>query len=177
MMPSSFVENIAYRKLKPHESLQYRALRLESLQKHPSSFASTFEEQKQIPKLAFEKFIEESNSEAFIIGAFDQHKLIGICGFFRHKEKKSRHSAEIIQMYVQQAHQGQQVGYHLLKATLTAGFQLEALSQIELEVFANLKAANQLYEKVGFKEKRANKTTDHAESSNSNLRLMIIYRD
>ena len=72
---------ISYRKLGSAETRQYREIRLESLKLHPESFGSTFEEQSKLPKLMFEKALEQPVDDRFVIGAFDQKVLIGICGF------------------------------------------------------------------------------------------------
>ena len=123
-----------YRKLKPEESGKYRLIRLESLQKYPHSFGSKYEIESQKTKLAFEKFIEESNPDCLIVGALKIDKLIGICGFYRLQGQYTKHRGEIIQMYVQQEHQGKRIGYNLLKATVAIGFRLKDLEQIELQV-------------------------------------------
>ena len=55
-------------------------------------------------------------------------------------------------MYVQAEHQGKQIGYHLLQATVAEAFGLDGLEQIELQVMLDLKAANKVYERAGFRE-------------------------
>jgi hypothetical protein len=60
--------NISYRKLAPDESKQYREIRLESLRLHPESFDSGYEEQSKLPKLKFEKAIEEPGIDRFVWG-------------------------------------------------------------------------------------------------------------
>ncbi|MEO1435774.1 MAG: GNAT family N-acetyltransferase, partial [Bacteroidota bacterium] len=70
--------NIRYRRLAPSDSKAYRAIRLESLQTYPNSFGSSYTDQVQKDKLAFERYIETSASSHFIVGAFQNNQLIGI---------------------------------------------------------------------------------------------------
>lgn len=175
-MKNKIIDNIEYRRLIPIESKKYRLLRLESLQKHPNNFGSKFEEQKLKLKLAFEKYIEESNQECIVVGALQQDKLIGICGFYRRQDKKSRHIGEIIQMYVKSEYQGKSIGYNLLMATIHIGFQFEKLKQIELEVMTDATAANKIYEKAGFKDSEIQRNTN-INMGNVNQRQMILFRD
>lgn len=170
------MDKVEYRKLKPHESKDYRYLRLESLEKYPNSFGSKYEEQKQKEKLAFENYIETSNPECFIVGAILQDAVIAICGFYRLKDN-CKHRGEIIQMYVQPGHQGNQIGYKLLKNTITEAFRIKGLEQVELQVISDLKAANKVYEKIGFKECGLQKRFYKKDEAYYDLRSMVIYRD
>ena len=72
---------ISYQKLTANDAAQYRAIRLESLKAHPGSFGSAFAEQSQLPKLMFEKALEQLVDARFVIGAFDHDELTGIFGF------------------------------------------------------------------------------------------------
>ena len=80
-------------------------------------------------------------------------------------------------MYVQQEYQGKSVGYDLLKATVSIGFELENLEQIELEVMTDIIAANRIYEKVGFEECAIQRKFYKKEENYLDQRLMILYRD
>lgn len=69
--------DIEYKVLEPHDSRDYRRVRLTSLRCHPGCFGSNFEEQVRLDKLYFEKLIEEGSYDHFMIGAFDGCELIG----------------------------------------------------------------------------------------------------
>ncbi|MEM6736706.1 MAG: GNAT family protein [Bacteroidota bacterium] len=170
------IEKIEYRKLKSNESKKYRFLRLESLKKYPNSFGSKYEEQKQREKLSFENFIENSNPECFIVGALHQDMLIGICGFYRHKDNYCNHRGEIVQMYVQPKYHGNQIGFNLLNTTITEAFKIEELEQIELQVMSNIKPANKIYEKIGFQESGIQKRFYKKNGVYFDQRLMTFYR-
>ena len=72
---------ISYRKLTANDAVQYRAIRLESLKAHPESFGSTYAEQSRLPKLMFEKALEQPVDARFVIGAFEHDDRPGICDF------------------------------------------------------------------------------------------------
>lgn len=177
MKSTTTLDNIEYRKLKPSESADYRAIRLESLNEYPNSFGSTYEEQKQKNKLSFETFIEESNPECLIVGAWHHEKLIGICGFYRLTEKGSKHRGEIIQMYVQSKYQGRSIGYNLLRATVSNVFKISELRQIELEVISTAKRASKIYGKIGFNEYSVKKRFDNNKNTYSEHKLMVLFRN
>ena len=93
---------------------------MESLKDHPESFGSTFEEQSKLPKLMFEKALEQPVDDRFVIGAFDQKQLIGICGFIPFVPDTSQDfgaAGALIQMYVRSTYSGQKIGLRLVEAT------------------------------------------------------------
>ena len=111
--------NLTYQKLTEIDSIAYREMRLESLKLHPISFGTTYEEQKKLPKLRFQKTLEDPRSTKFLIGAFDQGDLIGICGFvpfLLDENIQLNKVGTIVQMYVKASHRGQKVGLNLINA-------------------------------------------------------------
>ena len=167
---------IKYRKLLPNESKEYRNLRLESLQLYPMSFGSNYEEQVTREKLFFEKVIEDSLPDKFIFGAFDDKQLIGICGFFRDREKSNRHIGTIVQMYVKKEYQGKGIGQALLRKTIAKGFDVAAIEQIDLSVLTHQRQVNQVYEKVGFKEYGFREKALKRNGVYQDERFMVFYK-
>jgi len=143
--------SITIRKLQPHESSLYRAIRLECLKNAPNNFGSTYEEESNTPKLKFESIVEQAVPEQFMFGAFDDGKLIGIVGFHRMERQRARHRGEVVQMYMDSNYRGQNVGESLLRGLLDQAFTLEGIEQVQLSVVAGNAAAIHLYEKIGFK--------------------------
>ena len=143
---------ISYRKLLPSDSETYRSVRIESLEKFPSSFGASATEESKLSKLRFQTFIEQQLPDKFMIGAFDNQQLIGICGFIREEQKRSNHRGIVLQMYVKADYKGKNVGYSLLKTLAEQAFQLEGLEMLTLGLIANNKAALTVYEQIGFKE-------------------------
>jgi diamine N-acetyltransferase len=143
---------ITCRRLQPHESALYRAIRLEALQSFPDSFTAVYAIEKEKFPLAFEQFIAEQHPANFMVGAFDHGNLIGICGFTRDMNPKIRHHGTLIQMYVRREYHGKQVGRKLLDAAVAEAFLLPEIMMVLLGVVSTNENANRLYEKAGFRE-------------------------
>ncbi len=125
--------------------LDYRKIRLESLELHPSCFGSTFIDESKQKKLFFEEQIEIQSKDNIMIGAFCNNTLIGLCGLIGIDNMKFK----IVQMYVQKKYKGYGVGYKLLcksKSILSDSNR----TSIILTVFDKNKSALTLYEKTGF---------------------------
>ncbi len=146
--------HLIYRKLTADEASKYRAIRLECLKAYPNNFGSNFEEQSQLPKLMFEKVLEKQASDKFVMGAFDQEQLIGICGFLPYipfSGQTPSDTAVLIQVYVQQKYSGNRIGLGLIQATVKAGFSATAVDKIMLEVKADNASAIRVYTQAGFR--------------------------
>jgi diamine N-acetyltransferase len=144
---------ISYHKLTVADAPLYRAIRLESLQAHPQSFGSTYEEQSKLPKLMFEQALESPQDERFLIGAFDGEELIGICGFIPFVPENNfglHNCGTIIQMVVRRAYNGRKIGLTLINAVLEQAFQLPGIEQIYLEVAEGNVSAIRVYKQAGF---------------------------
>jgi ribosomal protein S18 acetylase RimI-like enzyme len=142
---------IIIRKLQSHESSIYREIRLACLKNVPEHFGSTYEEEVKIQKLKFETHIENESHDHFMFGAFDDKKLIGLAGFDRMERRRARHRGEVVHMYVDPDHRGQNVGEALLRGLLDHVFGLDGIEQAQLSVIAGNDRAIKLYEKVGFR--------------------------
>ncbi|RLJ32170.1 ribosomal protein S18 acetylase RimI-like enzyme [Chryseobacterium sp. 7] len=140
--------NINYRKIFPEESKIYRTIRLESLEKFPESFGTHYQEALKIDKFRMENDIEQQTAERFVLGAFDNKKLIGICAFV--KEKNT--IGAIYQMYVKKEYQGQNIGLKLIEAVIDEAHQQFPGIEIHLEVTPGNEKAYKLYKKAGFEE-------------------------
>src|SRR5215212_9942228 len=122
---------IIIRKLQPHESAAYRAIRLACLKNVPESFGSTYEEEILNPKFLFEAFIENGSPDHVMFGAFDEERLIGITGFNRMARQRASHRGEVVQVYVEPGYRGQNVGEKLLRHLLKYAFSLEGIEQVQ----------------------------------------------
>ncbi|RXM41268.1 N-acetyltransferase [Chryseobacterium sp. CH21] len=140
--------NISYRKLLPEESKIYRAIRLESLEEFPESFGANYQEALKIEKFRMENDIEQQTAERFVLGAFADKEIIGICTFI----KDENNTGNIYQMYVKKEFQGKNIGMGLIKAIIDEAFQKFNDIEIHLEVAHGNDKAYKLYEKVGFRE-------------------------
>lgn len=142
--------DIQIRKLQPNESNSYRELRLQCLKNYPMHFTSNYLDELAKEKLFFQNHIEQSNVNNFVLGAFLDDTLVGISGFNRYDSKKIEHKGRIIQVYVNPDYQGQQIGFKLIKHTITDAFKIKAIEQIEIDVISSNKQAAKLYKKIGF---------------------------
>ncbi|CAI8873593.1 GNAT family N-acetyltransferase [Chryseobacterium sp. IT-36CA2] len=140
--------NINYRKIFPEESKIYRAIRLESLEKFPESFGANYQEALKIEKFRMENDIEEQTEERFVLGAFADKELIGICTFV----KDENNIGNIYQMYVKKEYQGKNVGLELIEAIIDEARQKFNDIEIHLEVTHGNDKAYNLYKKAGFEE-------------------------
>jgi len=84
----------------------YRHIRLESLQKFPESFGITYEEAIKNEKLRIEYDIENQSADRFVVGAFAEDRLIGICTFMKNEDGHGN----IYQLYVKETFQGNNAG-------------------------------------------------------------------
>ena len=142
--------DIIIRKLQPHESTVYRAVRLACLKNAPQFFGSTYEEEILNPKFFFETYIETESPDHVMFGAFDAERLIGITGFNRIAWKRASHRGEIVQVYVEPGYRGQNIGGKLLQHARDYAFARDGIEQVQLSVIASNQTAIKLYEKLGF---------------------------
>ncbi|WP_265131544.1 GNAT family N-acetyltransferase [Chryseobacterium oranimense] len=140
--------NIQYRKLLPEESVIYRAIRLESLKKFPESFCADYEEALKTEKFRIEYDIENQLAERFVLGAFNEDQLIGICTFVKDENNRGN----IYQMYVKEEYQGKNIGLHLIQKVIEEAYSYFKGIEIYLEVKHNNTKAFNLYQKIGFVE-------------------------
>jgi ribosomal protein S18 acetylase RimI-like enzyme len=140
--------NIKYRILLPHESRIYRTIRLESLEKFPESFSADYQEALKTEKFRLESDIEDQTDCRFVMGAFADKELIGICVFVKRDNK----AANIYQMYVRGSFQGKNIGSGLIQAVIKEAYQQFPGIGIFLEVTDKNGKAYHLYKKIGFTE-------------------------
>lgn len=111
-----------------------------------------YEEQQEAFAFKFDIVISQKNHTDFLMGAFSNDLLIGICGFIQEKRQKNSHIGTISGMYVTAAFKGQKIGAGLLNATILNAFHNPKLEQITLAVAGQNETAQNLYKKYGFLE-------------------------
>ncbi|KAB2488376.1 GNAT family N-acetyltransferase [Priestia endophytica] len=140
------------------DALEYRDIRLDALKKHPESFGSSYEEEKDLSINDFKDKL--SSSMSFTFGVFThQNKLIGIVTLQREHRIKLRHRANIVGMYVSPLSRKTGIGRKLIAACIEKATSLEEIEQVYLSVVTTNMTAKNLYLSFGFKsfslEKRA----------------------
>jgi ribosomal protein S18 acetylase RimI-like enzyme len=151
---------LTIRMLRPAEAAVFWALRLRSLREHPEAFASSFEDEENVPLDVVRARLEGQAPESnLILGAFMGARLEGMVGIRRDSFRKSAHRARIWGMYVAPEHQGRGVGRRLLEAAIDAGRRMGGVEQLQLMVMVDNARAQALYRSSGFEsygvEKRA----------------------
>lgn len=157
--------NINYRVLLPHESRNYRIIRLESLEKFPEAFGANYQESLKIEKFRLESDIESQAQDRFVMGAFADDTLIGICAFV----KEENNTGNIYQMYVRGSFQGKNIGFGLIQAVIDEAYKRFGGITIFLGVTDKNEKAYNLYRKIGFVE-----VTDNAEKKETGCNTQLF---
>ncbi|RXJ70421.1 GNAT family N-acetyltransferase [Veronia nyctiphanis] len=138
---------IRCRVLESGDAASYRELRLESLQLHPESYGSSYEDEQSKPELFFENQIRDKHSKNIMIGAFDNSVLVGLCGLISDELNQFL----VVQMYVKEAYKGQGIGQALISEAKSLLIQYQR-SRLVLAVYKHNKQALNSYLRAGFQE-------------------------
>ena len=148
------------RTLLPSEAAAFWSLRLRALREHPECFASSPEEEENVPlDVVRARLDSQSPATNLVLGAFLDDKLVGMTGLRRDTFRKAAHKARIWGMYVAPELQSRGIGRCLLEATIDAARKMGGVEQLHLEVVVDNAPALSLYRSLGFQsygvEKRA----------------------
>jgi len=125
-------------------------LRLEALRNDPAAFADSTEEHLETTVEATRERLSRSGpAQSFVVGAFENGKLIGTAGFFRRKNNKERHKGHIWGVYVRPQSRGKGVASVLMGEIVQRARKMEGMEQITLVASADL-PAQRLYRAMGF---------------------------
>jgi ribosomal protein S18 acetylase RimI-like enzyme len=155
----------------------WRALRLRMLREHPDAFGSAYEENVTRPVEAFAQRLRQAHSapDNFILGAFDDAKLVGSAGMFRESGAKDRHKAMIFTVYVAPEVRGRGVARALLSDLIARARAAAGLEQLHLAVTTHNTPARSLYASLGFErfglERHALKLGDRY----ADVELMVLW--
>lgn len=140
---------VTIRPLRPADIGPYRALRLRALRQEPTAFASSPEDELQLPVETVESRLQQTQSQV-MFGGFQGEALVGLSGLLRERRSKMAHKAWIVSFYVAPEARRRGLGRRLLEATLEHARSMPGLRQVNLGVNADNVAARQLYESMGF---------------------------
>lgn len=148
------------RMLRPTEAAAFWALRLRSLREHPEAFASSVEEEENLPLDVIRARLEgQSPGTNLVLGVFVNDRLGGMVGIRRDTFLKEAHKARLWGMYVIPELQGRGLGKRLLEVALDAGRRMGGIEQVQLSVVVGNTRARSLFQSLGFEsygvEKRA----------------------
>ncbi len=131
------------------DAAEWSRLRLEALRQDPSAFSSSVEEHQALPLEEIKRRLGPS-PQFFVIGAFEDSRLVGIAGFHREIGPKTRHKGRVWGVYVSSAKRGQGVGRRMMQMLLARVTELNGLEQVLLSVTSSQTTALALYQSLGF---------------------------
>ncbi len=128
---------------------EFIELRSEGLTLSPEAFGESLVEY-TTKTYEQHKAIFPSTDDNFIIGAFENSKLVGVVGFFQKRAEKMKHKGAIWGMYITPSQRGNGLGKKLLQFAIDQGILIEEILQIELAVISTNIPAKKLYESLDF---------------------------
>ena len=136
--------------LEESDALEFIRLRLEGLQNDPVAFGSSWEEEHtHTPQSVGPRLCAKPDGN-FVVGAFQNQRLIGMTGFLRFDRLKTRHKGSIWGVYVTPEARGKGVARALLQSVLDRASGYAGLDQISLSVATPQDSARRLYTSLGF---------------------------
>ncbi|HZI57844.1 MAG TPA: GNAT family N-acetyltransferase [Verrucomicrobiae bacterium] len=153
-------------------------LRLEALRNDSASFADSAEEhQNTTVETVRERLSSRDPATNFVLGMFQDGKLIATAGFYRSHHNKERHKGNIWGVYVRPESRGKGVAKALMQEIIHRARNITGLEQVLLIASAHL-PARKLYESLGFQaygvEPRSLKITTETGTEYVDDVLMIL---
>ena len=125
-------------------------LRLEALETEPLAFSASATTHRATTPSSFATRFGSGAGESFVLGAFVDDQLVGMTGFFRSPEEKTKHKGRVWGVYVKPQHRGKGVGRSLMQEVLRRVRSQPEVEQITLAVASGQAAARKLYLDLGF---------------------------
>jgi RimJ/RimL family protein N-acetyltransferase len=138
------------RRLTSDDLEAYFAIRLRALERAPSAFLRSAEEERIRGPDFFGKILANTGDEQAIFGALFNGALIGTIGIFRPEGSRVAHKAFIWGMYVDEEHSGRGIGGKLLDLAVKHAREKMNASLVQLAVESTNEAARTLYESRKF---------------------------
>ncbi len=127
-------------------------LRLDALETEPQAFSSAASKHRTMtPEFFTATRLDPGTGDNFALGAFVDGELVGMMGFVRSPDEKTRHKGTVWGFYVKRPHRGKGVGRALLTKLLCRVRTMTGLEQVMLAVASGQSAAKKLYLAFGFR--------------------------
>ena len=136
-------------KLEPRHWRDWKALRLEALQRDPAAFSSTYDETVTRPDEHWQERL--ANPLSILLMAYADGRPIGMVGALLGDDDGDAAVAVVFSMYVRAAHRQQGVGRSLMHALIAHVAADPQIVTVRLNVRAEQEAACRLYESLGFR--------------------------
>lgn len=134
-----------YELLKPEHAASWRLLRIEGVRAFPLGFLLTVEEAAKISEDQARQVLSQGDMR----GVFQDHNLVGFCGFRRPALQQISHRAEIGPFYVTPDHQGSGAAKTLMDGVIAEAREA-GVALLELYVDEENPRALSFYRKHGF---------------------------
>jgi ribosomal protein S18 acetylase RimI-like enzyme len=136
--------------LEASDASAFQALRLQALRECPSSFASSYEEECDVPISTVAERLAPTPTNV-VFGAFQESALVGTVGLARERHRKLAHKAIIWGVYVAPASRKLGLGRQLMDQALRHAASI-GVRQVILGVNSANTAATRLYQSLGFQD-------------------------
>ncbi len=132
------------RRLTARDAQAFRDIRLEAVERHPESFAVSYEREIERPQEAFVEMIADNA----IFGGFGEGELVGFAGFRPQSHPKLSHRGNLWGMYVKDRARGSGLAQDIAKALIDHA--RAHVDWLELSVTRENERARRFYEALGF---------------------------
>ena len=136
--------------LTKNDAEDYRQIRIEALYNNPDSFGTMYQEEAAETIEYFRNKIP-IDSNNFILGCYNDNKIIGIVVFHQESRIKTKHKAYIRSMYVKEEYRRQGIGELLLNELIEKAKAIDGIEILLLDIVTNNIPAKRLYLSFGFK--------------------------
>jgi ribosomal protein S18 acetylase RimI-like enzyme len=129
---------------------EYKELRLQSLKNNPSAFEDSYEKEKLLPNIEWQKRLQATHDNTnWLFFAKINYKLIGIIGATQLEIDKQNNSATLYQVYLDPHYRKQKIADKLLNSLIKT-LQNNKISKVHLFVSQTQTGAIKLYQRCGF---------------------------
>ena len=137
------------RRLNKDDLQLIKNIRLELLKNNPSSFGSSYEQERDMPEHMWITRISKSSVKYY--GAFDGEELIGITVMSYSPRIKMQHASTVNSVYVKPNHRKKGIAKQLILMAIEDA-KHEGVEFVKLNVVSLNQNAHLLYKKLGFVE-------------------------
>jgi ribosomal protein S18 acetylase RimI-like enzyme len=128
---------------------EWLRLRIEALERDPEAFSASLEEYRALSLEEVKRRLW-SNSGAFVVGTFEDRRLIGMAGFYREQGTKSSHKGRVWGVYLTPHARGVGVSKKMMRTLLDRARAIKGMDQVLLSVAVTQIPAIRLYRSLGF---------------------------
>ena len=141
------------REVTPKDAEPFRELRRAAVMHNEGGFASAMDEwiSKSLTEIGEILENEFTSPNDFILGAFDDDKLVGMIGFFRPARPKLERNGHIWGTFLLPKYRGKGTAGQLLDELIKRARHMQGLEQIQLTTLNQYKSSVSLYRSRGFR--------------------------